>query len=456
MVHDMTPYDRWFLASHQEQVAAGLPGHLCLLRLDLSGSLDVGRLRAAVAAAIRRHPITAARVRWRPLSGRAYWAVDPAEVPAPGDAPVISWDLRSDASPQRSADEILTLRLREPQDPGATPQVRLLHFRLGTQAHQVVLRWPHYLMDLEGARLFMQSVAEADRGAVEGDGSSVPPTEPPGWGRRRIRRTWQGLRAQWRLARADNAIRTSRQTPNVAAASFLFRTWEAPIVTGLDRAAARLVQTGPLARTRVLLGAVLEAMDEMHESLGLDGKQYVVPLPLGVPREGPRRTATMNDITIPAIVAHRGLFSEPAALDAELARQIRAYRDSGLEEATWRVMTFAGLLRGLHYRWMIRRTLGRPRWTVGFTHYRAPPAGFARLAGCRVDNLMACGLPPVPPGLMLSFCRYGDRLNLGAAYHNHVWSAAEMEALLARIDAHLQQRALAVGAAPRTLRSTPG
>ncbi|MEE8171221.1 MAG: hypothetical protein V3T70_11805, partial [Phycisphaerae bacterium] len=127
----LTAFDRFFLASHLGLLNRGLPGNPVLIRLELCGRLDHDELRQAVAGAMNAHPLTFACIRYSRLTGRARWLLNDAPAPTAGDVPVSCHDLSQDDSPDEAQQAALLVAWRRPRDPCATPQIELLHFRMG-------------------------------------------------------------------------------------------------------------------------------------------------------------------------------------------------------------------------------------------------------------------------------------------------------------------------------------
>lgn len=428
----LSAYDRLFLAGHEALQRRGLSGHFCFIWLELSGRVDRATLDAAYRAASIRVPLVTAGIDYSLLTGRARWRYSREESDV---APIDFHDLaQGDAA--TGVRQVLMRAWREPQDPAEGRQLRLFCFEHGDRS-TLVLRWPHYLMDLEGAQGFLLELQQAARG---GDGGAAGKEKslpyPPDWSRRWLRKWFEGIRRHRTVARLNSRQLPERNINPNATADFITRQWTAAQSTAILDAGKRNCLPGPLLHTRHLLVATARGLDDVAADLDMTpGDHYLLTLPMLRPRRAPRTKLGCNDLIVATIVVKRDLLGDSAALHASVLEQIDAYNRGG-DEATWVFMSYVGLLRKRHYEWMLRRKSMMARCSIGFTNFRAD-AWSDGFLGSRVTNSYACGLPTIPPGVMLTFMRNGDRLNLGAGFFPHVCAAENVQRLFARIEHHL-------------------
>lgn len=433
----LTPYDRLFLASHQLMRERRLPGHPIVLRIDVAGPLDPDRLARSAAAALRRHRLLLARLRFTRLLARAYWLAADAD-PDHAAAPVVAFhDLRAAADPAAVEAALVAAALDDLADGDRPPHLRILLFRVDDARHRVAFCYPHYLMDLAGGEQFIRDCAvDADPGAPPVPLAPVPPDGyPRDWSSRRIRATARGLVGLFGLARHSAArIRTNGQ-PATIQPLMLHRTFDPAAVERVRDASRQFTAPGPARHTRWFAQGVVRALEALAAEFGFAADHFLISLPLGRPNREERPVATRNDFTIVNLVVPRRLIAQPDELDRVLADQISRHLDSG-GEAAWNALAFAGLLRGRHYRWMLRHNLGIPPLSVGFASYRHE-LDRATFLGQPVEMLRAAGLPPIPPGLMLTFSAGARSLCIGLATYSHLCPAERGERLLAHIAAAL-------------------
>ena len=434
----LTAYDRLFLASHQALHASGRTGHVIFATLDLVGPLDLDRLRRALSLAMQRHALTCARIGQGLVTARAHWRLDDDWRRHAENASIESHDLAGSGTPEIA---VLDAHRDDFRDPTRGPQVRLLHFRRGPDAHRLVLAYPHYLMDLGGGERFFMEMDRLDRAAASGgahepfDPAEIAPSYPSAWSGRIFRRLASGLRDVRRIAAHDGtAIRCAAAESSNSASLRIHRM--SPEQTAATAAAcADQATPGPYLHTRWHLRAALLAIEDLRGEVGYSSDVYIIPLPVQRPSDGPP-LLTRNNLTIAQLVIERRLLGRQRELDESLTRQIADYTATGRDEASWLALSYAGLLRMRHYRWMLRRGLGVPPTSIGFTYYRAA-ADFTTFLDCRTAGLAAVGLPTIPPGQMLSFVKSGDRLNLGMAGYASVLPATLGDRLFAQIQSHL-------------------
>ena len=444
----LTAYDRLFLAGHLAHLHRGLPGHHFFALLDLRGPLDRARLRAAFAGALAANPLTMSRIGYSYVTARPHWRCPPdAACPPDSDALPLSYhDLREDAASAQTSREILLRAWRKPHHPSAAPQMHLFHFQFHDHAHRLVLQGPHYLMDGEGATLFLQAVgsakdvarqpAAAQASCAGPSPSPASPDEyPPGWSRRYLHRWYQGLRAWSAQRRIPGATLKPISPVTEASADFLFRYWPAPATSEILAAARSTCSAGPMRYTRYFMMALLRSLEDLRDDLGLDGEVYVLPIPLLRPRRGPRTVLTRNDLTIATLALDRRLLSRSADLDAALKDQLDAYTRTGLDEAAWVTMTYAGWMRIRHYRRFLLRGRIAP-YSAGFSNLRIKDR-WSDFLGAQVEGFSACALPLIPPGTMITFSHYADRLNFSIAFFPHVCPPVMAHRLADRLVQHI-------------------
>lgn len=430
----LTPYDRMFLASHLLQTRGGLPGQVCMAEMELEGELDAALLAVRFAEVLSALPVLRARIAYTRLMARAYWKIEPGADAARAELPMRTHDLRGHRDPEAARRTILLKDWRTAFDPARGPHVRLVVFRLADDQWRLMLFWPHYLMDMEGVRMLLRALDGSDPVC---DDAPAEVEYPPTWSGHLVRRWLQAARQEnwWRPGKS---CRLSCSTPATAdSAEYVLRSWPEHALPEIVARAGETCAPGPALVTRYFLVALLRAMDDLHEELGFhDHDRYLLPLPMGLPRATPRRVIARNELTIATLAISRRLIARPRELDEELCRQIADYVGTGLDEAAWTLMRYAGLMRIKHYQWALQRRRTYPRYSMGFTSYRSDPWERS-FFGCRVKDLRACGLPLIPPGVLISFYRHGDRATMGAGYFTSCCPRARVERLLDRLGEHL-------------------
>lgn len=430
----LSAYDRLFLAGHEALQRRGLPGHHCLIWLEVNRRLDRAKLEEGYRTASAQTPLVSARIAHSVLTARAHWRYGEASQPI---VPIEFVDLVSVTDPDATQREVLLRAWREPQNPTAGRQLRLFCFEYADRT-TLVLRFPHYLMDQEGAMTFLTRIHDATIQANHAIASPIeaPLSYPPDWSGRILRGWWAGARRHRRVAGIQSRQLPERPIDPNQSADYFTRCWSPEETARIDEMAKKTCRPGHMLYTRHLVAATVRGFDDLSDALGLSpGDHYLIPLPMLRPRRTPRTKFACNDLIVATLIIRRADLSNPAALDASLLAQIDDYIRGG-DEATWLFMSYVGLLRASHYEWMLKRKRMLVRYSLGFGSFRANgwPAGFT---GSEVTNVYGGAIPPIPPGAMLSFTRFGNRLNVGAAFFPHVCTTENMERLLARVEHYL-------------------
>lgn len=430
----LTPYDRLFLAGHTALRARGLPGLPIVLMADVAGPLNTAWLREQFRRVVRAHPVLTARIGYSLLTARAHWR--PAS-PIVADAALdqaVSFHYGADDADRLSQFDRLRLQiLNEPLDPAAAVQLRLHHMRWSTERHTLILHYGHYVMDLHGGCRFLQQLTErpphADHAGNSPDRSrqsvAAPPGDPAEWTGGRVRRWWQGMGLRRGWSGRGAMLMKPRPLDADPRGDGVLRQWTSEQSADFEAAAREACRPGPLLYTRHAVIAALRAIDRRRGQFGLSGDDFVVPVPFGRPAADEREFTPFNDITIAAIRVPRALTHDPQKLDAELSRQLEQYTRQRDDEATWRLMSYAGWLRAGHYQFLLGRGMGLPPATISISAYRAPSfSDFTGNAGsefAQIEWIAAHGLPTIPPGLMFTLVRHRRHWTLAATFFPHVW-----------------------------------
>lgn len=437
--HRLNPCDYLFFAHHDMMQRCGQTGNLPFMVLDTAGPLDPARLKSAVDAALAAHPALRTRARVSLLSGRPAWCeVDQLDQPA-----VVTHDLRNDSNWLAAADNLCQSQYALGWNQFRSPQVRLELYRGPADASRVCLRWPHSLMDAEGAQWFMHEVNRLGQSqrppapaALRGDDEMIDPLagrafgeriklcrNPSGGGRHEQHFTLNGL--------ADGPTDAGRWR-------FFHRDWSGEAWTRLRANADRVCPSGPARFSRYLGVCVLRALNRLFVEHGMSVPRWQVTLPMrlrGVPVERP---LPGNYLVAVSLAATTETVADRVRLAEDLARQIQAFHDSQADLANaalvWAMQWFRlSQYRFLH-RWVMRK---RQPYASGFSFYGEIDPPLRELLGARVTNFWGGGTLSAPPGWNPVFSRFGDRLNLCLSWLDGYHRAATAGRYLELIDAEM-------------------
>ncbi|SKA13309.1 non-ribosomal peptide synthase domain TIGR01720/amino acid adenylation domain-containing protein [Marinactinospora thermotolerans DSM 45154] len=140
--------------------------------IDIRGDLDVGRLRAAVAAALRE--CETMRVRFREEAGEIVQAV--VDLPADWELPLL--DLAGAADPAGEADHWTRARLDRPFDLTDGPLFDFALLRLDARNHRLFMRAHHAVMDGYARTLFYARITALHDALGDADADPGPALPP--------------------------------------------------------------------------------------------------------------------------------------------------------------------------------------------------------------------------------------------------------------------------------------
>ena len=226
-----------------------MSGHVCRLVVTLDGTLDLGRLRRAVAGSDALRWLAGAHRRRRGWIGPPVWRSRPGGDGLPVYVLHLGPNAAMDAPPTGDVDPIPLAADRAP-----ALSLKVLVPRPGDGPTRIVLAWHHALMDAHGAELLLRHIAEIDDGAAaESTRSPVSFLAPPPENKAAWRHPLRALE-RVRFARRALAWITESSAPPLAALT----TKSPPRAAGatrfrvveFDENETRLPKTGPRAPAR--------------------------------------------------------------------------------------------------------------------------------------------------------------------------------------------------------------
>jgi len=157
-------------ASERGKAVESLYGAVVRFRdavMELDGRIDPADLKAAILHVYQQHPVLGARQGMSWFWGRPVWR-------APQEADVIEAqaraayqydDLRERDDAQSVVDDLCQQRYVAEWDLQRGPQMRFEHYDLPNDKTRLVIRWPHMLMDAEGAMWMLAQIDARSPGA---------------------------------------------------------------------------------------------------------------------------------------------------------------------------------------------------------------------------------------------------------------------------------------------------
>lgn len=408
----LAPYDRFFLASSLALMERGLPGHHVFAHLSLHGPLDLQLLRTRLVRTLNRHPILKAGIMCSGLTKQPRWTIHADIVTLPLEEVA----LLDSPDPAAERDAILRTAAQERQDPSRGPLLCLWVFRMGHDRYDLVLRWPHYLMDLAGGERVLTEIAAEDHQHL------AKPPAPSSLGLFRSLAAW--CRGMWYLRRVNflkgNRLKSTAKS-DILTVETLRRCWSEEQTAAIDAAAKASCHSGPLLHTRWHIASVVRAADAVFARADVHRREhYLISLPQ---RRVPPRLGVMtgNDLTIGTLILHRDALTDLRATDDALASQLADHDRRQLADAHEMTTAFPGRFPLPLYVWLLKKFRIFPRYSIGFSAYRVDDMSNGFL-GCRVEDFSFWTVPPSPPGIIATFCRFRGKLSLGLTYFSNVCS----------------------------------
>lgn len=433
----MNPCDYLIHGQHRALIRRGQGGNIAYMTIDAVGEVDPRQARSAFTTALGRSPVTLGRLGFTIAGGRAGWRLPdrPAEKAAAlAERAYTFMDLRDDPASESHLAAACESRYAVDWPLSVGPQVSLEHYSLPDRCCRFVLRWPHCLMDAEGAQRFLADIAAC--GAAAAAAAESPPRSPAlspadeavdplrgySW-RERLGLARRGLRLQRRhrnLAVVAPNPGTREPFRGHAAAHVHF---DACQVEQIHAAARRAMPPGIGLYTRYLAACVFLALDRVYRGLTLESPAYCLTLPDRVTlvdrRTGEplRRPLHGNYLVSPVITATREEAADIRRLGETIQRQVMEYREARGDLCQWALLWMASFLRASAQRVLLALPLGFERLSSGFSCYREVDPPLRTFLGAEVLNLYGGGPLPTPPGWNPVFSRYGDRLTLSLSWN---------------------------------------
>ncbi|MCK6457231.1 MAG: hypothetical protein L6Q92_11975 [Phycisphaerae bacterium] len=412
----LNPCDYLYYAHDRLMVARGQIGNVTLMLMDVEGEIDPARVRAALRRMYCEHPVAAARVRTSLVSGRPRWVLPKAPASL-ADSAYCYDDLSGASDWLGEMWRRCERRYAEPCDLHAGPLTRIDYYAGPNGQGRVCLRWPHALMDAEGAQWFLAELARMDRApgpaalpaALRPDGMGLDPLGGASFGTRfrLFRKAFRVHRDYGKVQR----VRLDSAPPEPSRALGLrLRVFEADEVERIQSNAKAKCPAGKGIYARYLAGCVIRALHRLYLARGLETESYLVTLPQSVRPAGPRPVHG-NYLVAATLCGRRALIEDSHMFGADLKAQLERFESEGMAEANWALIWMAGLMRTWQYRILLGLPIGLEPYASGFSYYGEIDPPIREFCGARVTNLWGATPLSAPPGWNPAFSRFDRRLN---------------------------------------------
>ncbi|MFH1419966.1 MAG: hypothetical protein ABII12_16960 [Planctomycetota bacterium] len=436
----LNPCDYLYYAHHEMLRERTGGGNIAYMMIDVAGDIEPARIRRALARALAAHPVLLAKLRISRLTGWPYWKL-PRDVrltaARASDQGHVYEDLRGAANWRERLDGLCAERYTPQWDLDAGLLVRLEQYALPGDRTRFCVRWPHLLMDAEGAQWFLTEIGRNDDPDA-GDALCRPlaPPDPlaPDDGiidplvgrslRKRIRLLRRGFSLQDDLK--GLSIRPMARDERAALGSFgvLHRHWDADQVRAMRACAKQVTPPGPVLYARYLAACVIRAQHRLYMEHNLDTDAYLITLPMRVTLQDAlgsplaRRPMPGNYLVSPTLCGLREHADDKQVLGEDILRQLNAYHEQQGDLAQWAMAWGASFMRAGIYGFVaFKLSTGFDRLTSGFSCYGeiAPP--FRSIGGADVVNCWGGGPLATPPGWNPVFNKFRDRMNFSLTWN---------------------------------------
>ncbi|MCB9851693.1 MAG: hypothetical protein H6819_01255 [Phycisphaerales bacterium] len=424
------PNDYFFYSHDRMMRRQGGGANIAFMSMDLDGRIDPPNLASAVRATFAAHPVLLAGIRISLPMGRPYWRIPSniGEAATSQAAIAVTHDDFSDhANGAADAEALWQSRCGPKWDLRTGPQMRVELYSLPENKSRICIRWPHLLMDAEGALLFLAELAQRSRNDISeintdglhSDELLVDPLKGCGF-LSRVRLAVAGLRGMTGDKSLEVHTLFEKGRPVYQDQRCLHRAWTGERFATMCALAKACVPPGPAPYARYLAVCIVRALHRIFTEQGVETDAYLITLPHSISAAPGDATHTRplqgNYIVSPTLCGPKSLIHDKKAMASELTRQLVAYSESDMQRKQWAISWAANFSRAGFYQLLMRLPLGLEALSSGFSYYGGIRAPIDAICGARVTNLWGAGPLPTPPAWNPVFARFGDTLNMSLTY----------------------------------------
>lgn len=438
----LNPCDYFFYGQHLMLTRRSLEGNIAFMMLDIDGHIEPDILREAVARTMARHPVTMGKLRLTFPRGRPYWKFPRKVESAAQNAARVAYhylDLREMPDWQQRIDSLYPSGEPAAWNHRAGPQIRLEHYALPESRSRIVFRWPHFMMDADGAQWFL---SELGRHTLEDLASGTkPPMEMPAnltneprpldvlrnfSFTRRIGLAQRGY--SFHQSHEGLTLRPLVTPPDRPCArhEVIHRHWTSGETSQLQERAKKSTPFGPALYARYVAVCVIRALHTMHLENNVETDAYLITMPLrvGISQHDAdlfeKRPVAGNYLVTPILHGLRSEIDDPSAMANNLLEQFKDFLSRQMDVSQWALMWSASYLHKWAYSLIFKLPLSIAAFSSGFSYYGEIAQPIRSLCGRRVMNLWGSGPTTTPPALNPVFSKFEDRLNLCLTYDKQV------------------------------------
>lgn len=427
------PADYFFYSHDRMMRSRSEGGNIAMMSMDLDGRIDPVHLKEALRLAYIAHPVLMAELRLSLFKGCPYWKL-PNDVERRSvescDAAFFYDDFRKSPNGLELADALFASRYGPNWRLKAGPQMHVEQYDLPGDQTRICIRWPHLLMDAEGAMWFLAELmrfgndhrtgAPAHEGSngLHHDAELIDPLAGRSFFSR-VGMTIDGLRSL-KAPKEHIATLFDDGKPPFRDQRIIHRAWSGERFQQFRNLAKQYAPDGPGPYAKYLAACTILALHRIFTGQGIQTDAYLITMPHSVSARATTGPATRplqgNYLVSPTLRGARELVEDKSALATDIARQIEAYERADLPIKQWAISWAASFSRAGFYQMLMRLPLGLEALSSGFSYYREIRAPLDSLCGAKIRNLWGTGPLPTPPAWNPVFSVFGDTLNLGLTY----------------------------------------
>lgn len=455
----LNPCDYLFYGQHQLLTKKSPEGNIAYMVLDLEGHLEPSVFREALVRAMIRHPAMLARFRVSFPLGRPYWKTPrdaASQAQRAAEQAHVYSDLRADADWEQRIARLYPGEPARRWNHRVGPQVRFEQYALPDGRTRFIFRWPHFLMDADGAQWFLVQIG-GQRLEDLVAGASTSPELPEAlcadyesldilkqhsfWQRVRLFR--RGLAAQQTHGQFKISQLVKPPPGHRAEHEAIYRNYSAEQTLHIQESAKHAAPSGPALYARFSAACVMQAIHRLFLENGSESEAYYITMPLraGVSQHDTglfsKRPVPGNFLVSPILYGMREKMGDKQAIGEDIFKQLQEYLSNQIDMAQWAMMWAASYIHEWTYRLIFKLPLDIGEFASGFSYYGEISEPVRTLCGARVLNLWGGGPTTTPPALNPVFSKFENRLNLSLTYDRKIVSDAMAQRYVELIEEQL-------------------
>jgi len=418
--------------------------------LDVEGHVEPELLTRHIASALQKHPCLMAGFRVSIPLGRPYWSApdsDSSTALAAAKSVHSFHDLRKDPDWEFRSNRLYPMGTVPQWNLRKGPQIRLEQYALPDNRTRFIFRWPHFLMDADGAQWFLLQVSRCGTSeeypeAISPDGETVDVLSSRSF-IDRIKLFRRGFAAQKTGNGAEPSRLFEMPAQPLAEHEVIHRNYSVDQTIHMQEAAKQSTPSGPALYARYTAACILRAVDRLFQENAKKSGGYAITMPLRVAisqhdaRLFAKRPIPGNYLVTPVLRGSRDRLNNMHELGDDILKQFQEYLSQEIDMAQWAMMWAASSLHEWFYKLIFKLPLDIGDCASGFSYYGEIAEPVRNFGGATVLNLWGGGPTTTPPALNPVFSKFETRLNMTMTYDKQVINEKLAQRYVDLIEEHL-------------------